>query len=103
MPGLNAALPAFGLATPEILLAIGALALVLIGAIRGERSAGFVTGAALGLIILVGAVVLLRPATGVTFGGSFVADGFARFMKLAALVGSGVALVMSIDYFRTEK
>ena len=33
-----------------------------------------------------------------TFGGSFVVDDFARFLKLLALAGSAVAIVMSLDY-----
>ena len=103
MPGLTAAVPAFGLALPEIVLAAGALVLVLIGAIRGERSVGLITGLALALIILVGALVFVRTGKAVTFNGSFVQDDFARFMKIAALVGSGVALVMSIDFWRGER
>ena len=54
MPGLHAAIPAFGLALPEIVLAIGALALVLLGAIRGERSVNLVNGIALAILVLVG-------------------------------------------------
>ncbi len=34
----------------------------------------------------------------VTFGGSFVVDDFARFLKLLALTGSAVAILMSFDY-----
>ena len=35
----------------------------------------------------------------VTFGGSFVLDDFARFLKILALIGSAVAILMSFDYF----
>ena len=50
MPGLTAAVPAFGLALPEIVLAFGALALVLLGAIRGDRSVNLINGVALALL-----------------------------------------------------
>jgi NADH-quinone oxidoreductase subunit N len=103
MPGLHAAIPAFGLALPEIVLAIGALALVLLGAIRGERSVNLVNGIALAILVLVGVLVMTRTGRATTFNGSFVQDDFAKFMKIAALVGSGVALVMSVDFWRGER
>ena len=40
------ALPALGPALPEIILAIGAIGMVLVGAIRGERSTRLLEGAA---------------------------------------------------------
>jgi NADH-quinone oxidoreductase subunit N len=38
----------------------------------------------------------------VTFNGSFVVDDFARFMKVLALIASGAAIVMSMDYLRRQ-
>src|SRR6476619_4964469 len=103
MPGIHAAIPAFGFALPEIVLAIGALALVLLGAIRGERSVNLVNGIALAILVLVGVLVMTRTGRATTFNGSFVQDDFAKFMKIAALVGSGVALAMSVDFWRGER
>ena len=37
------------------------------------------------------------------FGGSFLVDDYARFLKLLALVGSGGALLLSLDYLTIEK
>src|SRR6202040_3022488 len=39
----------------------------------------------------------------VTFGGSFVVDPFARFLKLLPLTGSAGAILMSFDYLALEK
>jgi len=39
----------------------------------------------------------------VTFGGSFVLDGFARFMKLLALIGSAASIVMLSRHLETER
>jgi NADH-quinone oxidoreductase subunit N len=39
----------------------------------------------------------------VTFGGSFIVDPFARFLKLLALTGSAAAILMSFDYLAVEK
>jgi NADH-quinone oxidoreductase subunit N len=103
---MNAVLtaPAFGPVLPEIVLAIGALVLILVGAFRGERSTPLVTGLALlFLLIALATVVRMPPATTATLGGSFVIDGFAKFMKVLALIGSGAALILSEDYFRRER
>src|SRR5205807_351761 len=37
-----------------------------------------------------------------TFGGSFVVDDFARFLKILALLGSAAAIAMSLDYAEHE-
>jgi NADH-quinone oxidoreductase subunit N len=90
-------------ALPEIILALGALALVLVGAYRGERSTRLVNLLALGLIALALVAVLALPAGRLTtFSGSFVVDGFAKFMKVLTLLGSAAAIVLSSDYLRRE-
>jgi NADH-quinone oxidoreductase subunit N len=84
---------------PELLLAVGAMALLMVGAVLGETSINLVTGCALFLLLIVGLLVLAIPADkSVLFGGSFVVDGFGRFMKVLALIGSGAAIVMSIGF-----
>lgn len=91
-------------ALPEIVLAAGAMALLMLGAFRGERSAGAVNWLAILLLIGAGALVVWLPAgTLTTFGGSFVVDPFARFLKLLALTGSATAILMSLDYLKVEK
>jgi len=89
---------------PEIVLALGAMALLMLGVFRGERSAGFVNWAAVVLLVVVALLVGWLPAGPlVTFGGSFVVDGFARFMKVLALIGSAVSIVMLARYLETER
>src|SRR4029077_12379921 len=91
-------------ALPEIVLALGAMALLMVGAFRGEQATKSIDGAAILLLILTGAVIVWLPAGKlVTFGGSFVVDDFARFLKLLALAGSAVAIVMSSNYFAVGK
>ena len=34
----------------------------------------------------------------VTFGGSFIVDDFARFLKILALIGSGATLILSTEF-----
>ncbi|MDC7786498.1 NADH-quinone oxidoreductase subunit NuoN [Rhodoplanes sp. TEM] len=94
-----AELPALYPALPEIVLAVGAMVLILMGAYRGNQSTGAVSGFAVMLLIAAGVLVALMPAeTQTTFGGSFVLDPFARFFKVLALIGSAVAVVMSSEF-----
>jgi NADH-quinone oxidoreductase subunit N len=89
---------------PEIILGVGALALLMLGAFRGESTAREINWAAIVLLIAAGVVVILLPGYRlVAFGGSFVVDPFARFLKLLALAGSACAILMSFDYLRVEK
>ena len=91
-------------ALPEIVLAVGAMVLLLLGAFRGERSASFVNWLAMLLLIAAGAIIVSMPKGKlVAFGGSFVVDDFARFLKLLALAGSAIAILMSLSYLRLEK
>lgn len=82
-------------ALPEILLAIGALALLMYGVFVGEKSIGAVTWGAVAVIVVALLVVLAGPKSASAFGGTFVVDPFSSFMKVLALIGSGVAIVLS--------
>ncbi len=102
---MNAAveLPALMPVLPELILVIGAMALLMWGVFCGERMIGAINGAAVVLLIVAGIAVAMMPAdTVVAFGGSFVVDTFARFLKVLALIGSGVALIMAYGYFAAE-
>jgi NADH-quinone oxidoreductase subunit N len=84
------------LSAPEIILAIGALVLLMIGVFSGERSGPLVSVLAMIVIAIAGLWLVFVPADGLAYGGVFVADGFARFMKVLALTGSFVAIFMSM-------
>jgi NADH-quinone oxidoreductase subunit N len=91
-------------ALPEIVLAVGAMALLMLGAFRGERSAGAINWLAILLLVAAGAVVVWLPGEKLsTFGGSFIVDSFARFLKLLALTGSATAILMSTTYLKVER
>ena len=97
---------AFWPALPEILLVVGAMALLMVGAYRGEGATPFVNGAAIAVLVVAAlAVVAVGFGQGrqVTFGGSFVLDDFARFIKVLAFGGSAVAILMSFSYFASER
>jgi NADH-quinone oxidoreductase subunit N len=91
-------------ALPEIVLAVGAMVLLMLGAFRGERSASAMNWLAILLLIGAGAIVVWLPAGKlIAFGGSFIVDPFARFLKLLALTGSATAILMSTSYLKIER
>jgi NADH-quinone oxidoreductase subunit N len=93
-----AEIPALLPALPEIILAGGAMVLLMLGAFRGEAATKAIGVLAILLLVAAGVVVVMLPEGRlVTFGGSFVLDDFARFLKLLALTGSAVAILMSFD------
>jgi len=96
-------IPAFGPMLPEILMAAGALVMVLFGAIRGERPGYGMNIIALALLAVTLAAVLMLPSERVeTMSGSFVVDGFAKFMKALTLIASAGGVILSLDYMRRE-
>jgi NADH-quinone oxidoreductase subunit N len=103
---MNAALtiPALYPLLPEIVLGLGAMALLMFGVYRGERSVRTVDYASVALLIIAGLIVLALPAGKlVTFDGSFVVDDFARFLKVLAVIGSAAAILMSMDHAERER
>jgi NADH-quinone oxidoreductase subunit N len=84
---------------PELVLAVGAMALLMLGAYRGEGTTGAVTVLAVCLLVATGVLeLMLPPGKLVTFGGSFIVDDFARFLKITALVGSAATLILSTEF-----
>src|SRR6201987_1282331 len=84
---------------PEIVLAIGAMALLMVGAYRGQSTTALVTVLAVCLLVLTGVLELTLPAGKLTtFGGSFIVDDFARFLKIVARVVLVPALLLSREF-----
>jgi NADH-quinone oxidoreductase subunit N len=90
-------------ALPEIVLAAGALVLLMVGAFGGERVVPVVSYLAVALIAVVAVLLVAVPPDAVQFSGAFTLDPFARLLKLVVLVGSGVAIVMAYGFARTHK
>jgi NADH-quinone oxidoreductase subunit N len=89
---------------PELLLACGAMLMLMVGAAIGERSSAVVNGWCVIILALAAAALLWLPrGPHVMFGGSFLVDDYARFLKVLTLIGSGGALILSLDYLTFEK
>jgi NADH-quinone oxidoreductase subunit N len=86
-------------ALPEIVLAVGAMAVLMIGSFTGANGerAGW-----LSILVLIGAGALILTQTGVEriFNDAFVSDPYARFVKILILAGSAAAILMSVDDLR---
>jgi NADH-quinone oxidoreductase subunit N len=88
-------------ALPELVLALGAMALLMLGAYR-ERATHVVNLGAIMLLVAAAFITAGLPDA-TTFGGSFVVDDFARFLKVLAFIGSAFAIVLSLDYLAVER
>ena len=96
--------PVLSPAIPEMLLALGAMMLLMFGVYRRKQTTGSINVWTIVLLVIVGALVIWLPGDKlVTFGGSFVVDAFAKFMKVLALIGAAVVIVLSLHYFRRER
>ncbi|TQI76903.1 NADH dehydrogenase subunit N [Bosea sp. AK1] len=96
------ALPALGPALPEIILALGAITMVLVGAIQGERATRLLEGLALALLAVALVMVVSGSGKMLTFNDGFIVDGFARFMKVLTLIGAGASILLSADTLRRQ-
>ena len=80
---------------PEMLLAVGAVVLLLGGVLFAkERSTALAFLSILLLVAVIG-VALWQPAQGVLFNGGFIVDSFARYMKFIVLGASAFTLILS--------
>jgi NADH-quinone oxidoreductase subunit N len=71
----------------------------MIGAFEGNRATAPVLRYAVALLVLAGLAIAAMPDDRmVTFGGSLVVDGFAKFLKILVLIGSAGTLLMSGDF-----
>ncbi len=92
-------LPSLQPILPELVLAVGAMVLLMLGVARGDRSTATVSVLAILLLVAAGVILVMEPSGKVSaFHGSFVLDDYARFLKILALTGSAVAILMSIEF-----
>ncbi len=93
-------------ALPELWLAIAGMALLMVGVFSGNRSTQlliWLSVVAIGSALLLVLYVSQQSSSSITFSEMFIADRFAGFSKCLVLIGSGLALVLSIGYLKTER
>ncbi|MDX1484379.1 MAG: NADH-quinone oxidoreductase subunit NuoN [Alphaproteobacteria bacterium] len=90
-------------ALPEAFLAISIMALLMIGVFRGDASTRVVCWFSVAVAFVAIVVVLGTSAgPGQAFGGIFIADAFARYAKVLVLIGTALALMLSLAYIERE-
>ncbi len=91
-----------GLLGAELWLAAGVMLLLMFGVFSSDRSATQVTGLSIALLVASFVWLYTTGERGEAMNGAFILDDFAWFMKLLTLVGSAVAVIMSVNYMRQE-
>ncbi|TAJ73818.1 MAG: NADH-quinone oxidoreductase subunit NuoN [Phenylobacterium sp.] len=84
-------------AYPEVILALGALALLVIGAFAPKQTT--LVGGASVLVLLAAAVASATQPFGVAFSGALVSDAAATFAKVAIYIASAVAIPLGQPWF----
>jgi NADH-quinone oxidoreductase subunit N len=89
---------------PEVVLACLAMLLLMYGVFKKGDANDNVTLAAVVSLALVAALVIFTSEGKVTaFGDAFVVDTFARVMKVMALFGSAVTIILSTHFMKRVK
>jgi NADH-quinone oxidoreductase subunit N len=90
----------YALVMPEIILAVGAMALLMLGVYGGEeRQANRLVWASAALMAGLGAWIATGGVPeGSAFNGDFVVDGFSRFAKVLILFSSALVLLLGEGY-----
>ncbi|QEX22356.1 NADH-quinone oxidoreductase subunit N [Hypericibacter adhaerens] len=92
------------LALPEIVVAAAGLVLLMLGVFRRGDSTRLVAWLVVAVLILATVLVWVAPtATGHAFGGLFVTDSYAGFVKVLVLLAAAAAMVMSLGYIEREQ
>jgi NADH-quinone oxidoreductase subunit N len=87
---------------PELILVIGAMALLMLGVFARRERGELVLWLSIGLLALAGVAVVNGGGTVTLFNDSFVVDPYARALKLLTLTGAAASLLMSLDFWREE-
>lgn len=84
---------ALGMAAPELILAVSAMAILVGGAFGGRGSSGIATLGAVAAL-LGAAVAAALGEQGTAFRGGFIADNMAAFAKAAIYAASAISVVL---------
>jgi len=93
------------IALPELFIACAGMVLLMVGVFRRSEATRLVLMLSLVVFLVAMAILVLSPASvsGEAFGGLFVSDGFAGFMKALVLLGALVTMAMSLRYIEQER
>ncbi|MDH5767449.1 MAG: NADH-quinone oxidoreductase subunit N [Nitrospirota bacterium] len=96
---MNFQLPDIGPVIPELVMT--GLALILLTAelfIKNKKVLAFASSVGVG-----GVAFTLIGASGTTFGGMFISDGYSTFFKLVFFINAILSILISVKYIAIEK
>ena len=89
---------------PEVILTLAALAMLVGGAVRGERTGNTMTW--LSVVVLVGAALwglqAARPEPATVFNGALIFDKLTLFAKTAILLSAALVLMIGAGFLKAE-
>jgi NADH-quinone oxidoreductase subunit N len=89
---------------PEVVLACLAMLLLMYGVFKkGDANDSVTLGAVVSLALVAALVIFTSEGKVTSFGGAFVVDTFARVMKVLALFGSAVTVILSTHFMKRVK
>ena len=89
---------------PELILAVGSMALLMFGTFGGGDSrAGLINGLMAALMAGLAAMIAFDPGSGRAFEGAFVSDAFSRFAKVLMLLSAAAILILAQDYLAKRR
>ncbi len=88
---------------PEVVMAIGALFLLMLGAFGAGKRDWIITEVAIAILGLAMLSMLFQiDGKALVWNGAFVDDAFGRFMKMLAIGGALVSLLLSREFMARE-
>ena len=92
----------FSLAAPEVIVALGAVFLLMVGVYSKNGAFKLVTWLSLAVLALAAWFVTMG-SSGNAFGSGYTSDSFAVFMKMLVLIGAFFTLWMSMPFAEQDK
>jgi NADH-quinone oxidoreductase subunit N len=90
--------------SPEFILALTGIILMMLGAFLTERAARWCGTLALGgLLVATAALIYGRRFPGLVFGGMFSVDPFGRYFTILFYVIAALIVLASVDYVNRER
>ncbi len=91
-------------ALPEIVIALAASTLLMVGVFARKGALRIVLGGAVIVIAVTMALIIVGPSgSSQAFGGLFLRDAYGDFMKELVLLGAGLTMIMSLHYLEREE
>ncbi|HWW64999.1 MAG TPA: NADH-quinone oxidoreductase subunit NuoN [Sphingomonadaceae bacterium] len=86
-------------ALPEVILTVGALALLMVSAFGGDRMARLIGWLAVALFAVAGVAAVAVVSSQPAFDGLYHGDSFAVFAKILIYVAAAASILIAPDYF----